>query len=276
MRKVFILLFIYTLIFSKKLIAQSELASFIAYYDFSLKDSSGKTSVETFMLCVSKRGSVFKSMEKYMLDSSVGTKTFVQRDGSKITVSDYNPLLRKFTTSEIFSNLKEKVYITTDDLMMKKYFIEDAVEQINWEIKADTSTIFGFKCQKAIGLCKGRVYKCWFSSSIPQQEGPWKLKGLPGLIMYASDEKNEITFSLTGLQSGNSIPVERGSFIIPQGYVKTSKIEFLQAYKAMKENPLAFIEAQTNLKVQIQGRENSKLNIKKVEIPKLYRIELAN
>lgn len=275
MRKQLFFYFIPIFLFFGHADAQTESSYFIAYYDFSIKDSLGKTSVEPFMLCVGKTKSVFKSLDKYLLDSSVGTKSFVERDGSKITVSNYNPLMVNLTTSEMFFNPKENVFVTTEDLMMKKYIIEDIIVQIKWEVKTDTLTKFGFKCQKAIGFCKGREYICWFSSSIPLQEGPWKLKGLPGLIIHASDINNEIIFSLTSIQSGSSIPEGRRNFMFPQGYSKTTKQEFLQAYKAMKENPLAFIEAQTNLKVQIQGREKGDMQVKKVEIPKLYRIELA-
>jgi len=64
--------------------------------------------------------------------------------------------------------------------------------KINWKIQKEFKDISGFKCQKAMGFFRGRNYTAWFTSDISVPFGPWKLHGLPGLILEAYDDDQMI------------------------------------------------------------------------------------
>lgn len=62
----------------------------------------------------------------------------------------------------------------------------EPIDEIKWEIDEDsTKTIFGHECIMAVSAYHGRTWKVWFTPEIPIQDGPWKLRGLPGLILQA-------------------------------------------------------------------------------------------
>ncbi len=65
--------------------------------------------------------------------------------------------------------------------------------------------ILGYDCFKAIAPYRGRRWTAWFAPEIPVQDGPWKLCGLPGLILEAYDTNHEYSFTATGLWQ-NGIP----------------------------------------------------------------------
>ena len=83
------------------------------------------------------------------------------------------------------------------DLTAAKFdtlFVKDTAQIISWELLNETKNITSFKCQKAQGNFRGRTYTVWFTNDIPVSMGPWKLNGLPGLILEATDSLNQFQF----------------------------------------------------------------------------------
>ncbi|MCF8319760.1 MAG: GLPGLI family protein [Flavobacterium sp.] len=73
-------------------------------------------------------------------------------------------------------------------------FVKDKARIISWELLNETKKINSFNCQKARGNFRGRTYTVWFTNDIPVSLGPWKLNGLPGLILEATDSLNQFQF----------------------------------------------------------------------------------
>ena len=78
------------------------------------------------------------------------------------------------------------------------FLCEEKEEMPEWTLLPDTTTLLSYSCQKAICHFKGRNYTVWYTLEIPVSEGPWKLFGLPGLIIKAEDDKKHYTFNCTG------------------------------------------------------------------------------
>lgn len=123
----------------------------------------------------------------------------------------------------------------------------------DWQIEEETKIIGGYNCQKATTSFKGRNYVAWFCPDIPMPYGPWKLHGLPGLILAANDDKNEVVFEYAGfdrLDAENSLVIA-----VSPDAKKSTEQEVLVLEKAFKENPSAFIKAQQ------AGRAGSALGV---------------
>lgn len=77
---------------------------------------------------------------------------------------------------------------------------QDKVENPDWQLIPDsTKTIIGYPCQLAKTNFKGRTWYAWYAEDIPLAEGPWKLCGLPGLILSAYDANQEYTYEGAGI-----------------------------------------------------------------------------
>lgn len=105
-----------------------------------------------------------------------------------------------------------------------------------WTIHQDTIRLQGYLCHKATAKIGGRNYTAWFSGEIPFPEGPWKLKGLPGLVFKAEDEYGDYQFTCTALQ------YRRSAIAHPSGdYPIRTKEEVLKLYRQLYRNPKSVV-----------------------------------
>lgn len=81
------------------------------------------------------------------------------------------------------------------------YKCTENVETPDWQLIPDsTTTIIGYHCQLAKTNFKGRTWLAWYAEDIPVSEGPWKLCGLPGLILRAYDAQQQFYLNAIGLE----------------------------------------------------------------------------
>jgi GLPGLI family protein len=83
---------------------------------------------------------------------------------------------------------------------LDQFTVEDTWIKIIWEIKNETRQIRKFTCKKAIGNFRGRTYIAWFTEEIPLPYGPFKLYGLPGLILEAEDTEKMFSVKMKSIE----------------------------------------------------------------------------
>lgn len=115
--------------------------------------------------------------------------------------------------SIIYKNRLKNEVMTLDDgpFMGNGYTLFRFSEEIppqNWEIQTDTATVLNYLCQKAVTTFRGRAYAAWFTTDIPVGEGPWKLYGLPGMILKAEDSEGVFRFEAIGIEKVQNKPIE--------------------------------------------------------------------
>lgn len=103
---------------------------------------------------------------------------------------------------EVFTYKDEDKFVVTN----REYFsadnvyrYEERIPSIEWSLSSDTTTVIGYLCNRAECSFRGREWVVWFSMDIPSSAGPWKLQGLPGVILKAEDSKGEYFFEAIGI-----------------------------------------------------------------------------
>lgn len=100
---------------------------------------------------------------------------------------------------------------------------EDKLGKLSWQLEEGTDTISGYTCEKATLSFRGRSYTAWFTTDIPISEGPWKLSGLPGLILRLADSDQLFSFEMIGLtQPQKTLPFE----ILKSEYLVVSREDY--------------------------------------------------
>lgn len=125
--------------------------------------------------------------DKIGMESS--RKSGIDAEGNSINISfdqsdEIGSILhRNFKSKEI------RMRFTKTGKLFDSYFYDDTWIEIPWKIEEEFKQIGNFKAQKAVGDFRGRTYTAWFTEDIPLPYGPWKLFGLPGLILEAEDSE---------------------------------------------------------------------------------------
>ena len=124
----------------------------------------------------------------------------------------------------IYKNYPEKGTLThTDNLAMQDYLCTEKMQVPYWEIEQEKTKILGFNCQKASTTFYGRKWEVWFTTEIPVQDGPWKLQGLPGLILQAEDTDKDYCFKCIEIRK-----IDRPIQLPKRRYIKCDKEKFRQ------------------------------------------------
>jgi len=88
------------------------------------------------------------------------------------------------------------------------YTYEEDIPTQEWSVNTDSvMTIMGMECHLATTKFRGRVWKVWFTEEIPVSLGPWKLGGLPGLILKAVADDDFIKFTAVSIKTEGLTPV---------------------------------------------------------------------
>ena len=122
-------------------------------------------------------------------------------DKGKNSASLKKPLDVREEGYEIFNHVPTQNRTVLEPITdLALYTYKEPIETQQWIISDDTCTVLSYTCQKATTRFRGRDWIVWFSTEVPLSAGPWKLGGLPGLIMKASDSKNHYVFECIGIE----------------------------------------------------------------------------
>ena len=102
---------------------------------------------------------------------------------------------------KLFKNFPTGKTTYVDNVFRDGFRVVEPIEQPQWELISDsTARILGYDCQMARCNYKGRQWFAWFTTDIPINNGPWKLDGLPGLVLRAYDNSRHYIFDCVGLK----------------------------------------------------------------------------
>lgn len=205
---------------------------------------------ETMMLKIGQNTAQFYSFSKYMTDSLVAE---AKANGSSPEVM--MEIVKKYVpkvTYQLFKDYPSGKVTTLDRLAMSNFRCEEVNERPVWEMHPDTMTVLTYLCQKATCRFKGRDYEAWFTTEIPRSEGPWKLNGLPGLILKAQDNQGHYTFEATALLRNH------GEDILFPGkdYEPIKRKDLNKVYERFATDPVGFVTSMApNVTIKVQGKD---------------------
>ncbi len=139
----------------------------------------------------------------------------------------------------IFKNYPAGRITHTEKICLDWFRYEEDMPMLEWELTDSTGTVLGYECHQAKCSFRGREWTAYYTEEIPIMDGPWKLQGLPGLIMKASDKDGHYRFECIGIKSKASRPITM--YKVP--YISTSRQKYYDTKNRYDINPYAYFEA---------------------------------
>lgn len=252
--------------FQAAIAQKPDTAQVLVHYKFThVRDTFSRANpyTENMVLFVGKAAGSYRSY-----DTQVQNELYRKQFQEKITNSPDGRIRldRKVTgTGAVYNQfINDKKLVRKEMLGMDPYIITNPLPVISWRISNNTAILGDLRCQKATCHFKGRDYTAWFCPDLPVRVGPWKLNGLPGVIVEAYDSKKEVIFKFDRVEKavfGARKPIrDRAGRVmallgdddgdadpdiiqVPDRGIKTTDKEFERLQTAIRKDANAFSQA---------------------------------
>ena len=227
-------------------------------YTYVVDTLSGKTAKDWLVLQIGKNMSKSYSYYSMQVDSIFASpdRDVMLRQQINAAIGSKTEWPHKRMKAYVYKNYPQGKMTVTDGLLMQDYIYEDTLYAQNWVIQDSSKLILGHECQKAVCHYRGHCWTAWFAMDIPITDGPWKLCGLPGLIMEATTEDNSHAFKLLGMEKVSKEPI-----VFSKTYVGNNKFEKTTFEKFLKEQYI-FLFGDFQSQTQLQG----------IDIPQIEKV----
>ena len=166
-------------------------AQFVAVYDYECRTQNDEAASVTdrMQLVVQVGRTVSKSMP-------FSAYPFTDNDSKADVAAGFQEALMHMPT--VWTGYPNGQTTVREFIFPHEYEGYEPTPEIVWTLSDDTLTVSGYLCQQATATHRGVEWRVWYTDEIPSSAGPWRLRGLPGLIVKAESEAH--TFCLTELR----------------------------------------------------------------------------
>lgn len=248
------------------------------YHHLSLR-SDGEVSTRDYdyLLLASPAGSKFYNRGNEFLDSLNSTPAGRARHNELITAGlkqyretgNISAVPHKQGNMYVFKSIPGEATTVYDSYgLMEKGYYTEPFSEIEWTIGDSVKTVLGYECQMAETDYHGRHWTAWFTTEIPLQDGPWKLCGLPGLILEATESTGQHSFTANGIEKSNQ---EMYPIYQPKTYDRMKRLDMLRAYAAYSKSAGAYtraliMDAPDGSKVDMPVPRHTKENTQNIDL----------
>ena len=221
-------------------------SNLVVVYDYECKtqDADGKAVTDRMKLCLQVGQHCTRSYPyRKFLEDTAGYEYMTGENYLMWKAESYCFM------PEVWTNYPDGMVTVRDVILPNHYETCEPRKAIVWTLREDTATISGYLCHKATCELHGRTWTVCYADDIPSSAGPWKLGGLPGLILQAESSDGIHRFKLDGLQrTASPIYYEHNAItkkVSEQQLIKNRKKIF--GNKQYPKHPTYYIPDRRNL-----------------------------
>ena len=101
----------------------------------------------------------------------------------------------------VYNDYRQGSRISQKPVYEETFLVQDSLRQIKWRITADTRTIAGFECRKAVGILDDTIAVfAFYTDELMVSGGPESINGLPGMILGVGVPRLHTTWFATKVE----------------------------------------------------------------------------
>ncbi len=133
--------------------------------------------------------------------------------------------------------------VTVSDYLLSRtsapWQYTEPIPTLEWTLLPEENRqVAGYACFGAVTEFRGRTWKAWYTPKLPFRAGPWKLSGLPGLILHAEDTEGCYSFSAIEIRSETEA-VYQYNPISSKGITREKYLRYERNYHAAPQSIMA-------------------------------------
>jgi GLPGLI family protein len=211
---------------------------------------------------------VLKQLKGTLISSPVNSifyASFVSTDTISEEKEGVNTIIEQDTMFKVIKFISDDKLIFDDqNFSARKKQYTDTLYPMVWTLVEAEKVINNVICHKATTQYKGRGYTAWYNPEIPISNGPWKLGGLPGLIVEACDNEDNLKFSLVEFRKSNDVEIKFvnkvsninwSKFSNYEKYIASGKLFMKKFSEQLKLQSLDCVSCQTESQIQFDNWE---------------------
>ncbi len=169
-------------------------------YQCQTEDADGKSVVDQMKMALQVGTHCTRSYPywKY-LEHNEGWDPYGNEDEMQILYNESYTFV-----PEVWTNHPDDKVTVRDNILPNIYETCEKRVPLKWTLIDDTLTVCGYLCHSATTTLHGKTWMAYYTEEIPSSAGPWKLNGLPGLILHAVDAEQIHAFTAEAIQSDGS------------------------------------------------------------------------
>lgn len=237
------ILFYLTLFFPFIVNGQEDVVAQAIYKFTHIRDTSNPSKVyeENFLLQFTNSASLYKSYSKYYDDSVFESNMSKVKAGLSVSELGEPIRLKRSTNEQLLYQFNTDKFYFIHPWISETLVIENSIDKVIWKLEDSSKLIGSLLCYKATGGLKGRIYDVWYCPDYPVKAGPWKLNGLPGLIVEATDRTKTVSFELLSVYRSNKLFIN-----LPDSHKKITQVKFNSLLEDLRKNPNGYLTAAMN------------------------------
>ena len=200
----------------------------------AFEDRNRKPAEATYVLQIGREISKYYNLIQHKADSAMFNT------GSACTsfrIGIYQEKVNQVLSQDCcYVDLVTGELIFTGRLATEDFRYEEKLPATEWTIEDEKQEICGYSCSKAVGTFRGRSYTVWFAEELPANAGPWKLRGLPGVILRVQADDGACRMDAVSVASGS------GKIIMAEyPYIDVSRKQYTDMQYQFFKKPSIFI-----------------------------------